>query len=68
MWKCADTHITLHALSSASSVAGVGRLGRLPLSQVLQRVLLGVHALCARCALHWLDGLLNTLRGKKHAS
>ena len=56
-----STHLTLDALGSASSGASVGRLGSLPLSLVLQLGLLGVHALCAFGALHWLDWLLNTL-------
>lgn len=54
-----NTHLTLHALCSASSGARVGRLGSRPLSLVLQ---LGVLAIQAFCALHWLDWLLNTLK------
>lgn len=57
-----NTYLTLHALGSASSGAGVGRLGGLPLSLVLQLVLLSVYALRDSCALRWLDWLLNTLK------
>lgn len=56
-----NTHLTLHALGSASVGAGLGCLSGRFQSLLLQLLLLDVYALCAFCDLHRLDGLLNTL-------
>lgn len=57
-----STHLTLHALCSASIGAGVWTLGRRLLTLVLQFGLLGVQHLFAFWTLQLLVWLLNTLR------
>lgn len=57
-----NTHLTLHALGSASTGARVRSLGGLLLTLVLQFELLGVHTLHASWTLQLLVWLLNTLK------
>lgn len=57
-----NTHLTLHALGSASTGARVRSLGGLLLTLVLQLELLGVHTLHASWTLQLLVWLLNTLK------
>lgn len=62
MAQCDNTHFGLHTFGSASTGASVSCLGRLPLSLLLQLMLLGVIAVRASCAVSRLDWLLNILR------
>lgn len=55
------THLTLHALGSASAGAAVGSLGRLRLGLLLQLEVLCVQVLGVSWNLQLLVGLLNTV-------